>query len=80
MDGADRRREAGLGAERIAAGDEDEVIRPAAQLVDEVSDQIVEPAILADQTNEDFAGDWAGGGEDRRFDPQHPFAPAGGCG
>ena len=23
---------------------------------------------------------WAGGGEDRRFDPEHPFAPAGGCG
>ena len=36
--------EAGFGAQRIAAGDEGEVVGAAAQFVDEVGDQIVEPA------------------------------------
>ena len=76
MRSADRRREAGLGAQRIAAGDERKVVRATAQLLDEIGDQIVEPAVLADQANEGFARDWAGGGEDRRLDPEHPFAPA----
>ena len=49
MDGADRRGEAGLGAQRIAAGDEGEIVGAAAQLVDEIGDQIVEPAGFADQ-------------------------------
>ena len=80
MRGADRRREAGFGAQRIAAGDLDEVVRAAAQLVDEVGDQIVEPAVFADQADQRFARDGAGGGEDRRFDPEHPFAPARGGG
>ena len=78
MGGADRRGEAGFGAERIAAGDEGEVVRPAAQFVDEVGDQIVEPAGFADQADEGLARDGFWRGEDRGFDPQHPFAPAGG--
>ena len=78
MDGTDRRREAGFGAQRIAAGDLDEVVRAAAQLVGEVGDQIVEPAGFADQADERLARHGFLGGEDGRFDPQHPFAPAGG--
>ena len=57
MGGADRRREAGFGAQRIAAGDEGEVVRAAAQFVDEVGDQIVEPAVLADQADQRLARD-----------------------
>ena len=72
--------EAGFGAQSIAAGDEDEIVRPAAQLVDEIGDQIVEPAVLADQADQRLARHGPGGGEDRGFDPQHPFAPAGGRG
>ena len=34
MGGADRRGEAGFGAQSIAAGDEREIVRAAAQLVD----------------------------------------------
>ena len=78
MRGADRRGEAGFGAERIAAGDEGEIVRAAAQLVDEVGDQIVEPAGFADQADERLARHGFWGGENRGFDPQHPFAPAGG--
>ena len=48
MGGADRRGEAGFGAQRIAAGDKGEIVGAAAQFVDEVGDQIVEPAVLAD--------------------------------
>ena len=55
MRGADRRGEAGFGAQRIAAGDEGEIVRAAAQLVDEVGDQIVEPAGFADQADERLA-------------------------
>ena len=80
MGGADRRGEAGFRAQGIAAGDKDEVVRAAAQLVNEVGDQIVEPAGFADQADERLAGDGAGGGEDGGFDPEHPFAPAGGGG
>ena len=78
MGGADRRGEARFGAERIAAGDEGEIVGAAAQLVDEIGDQIVEPAGFADQADERLArhGFWRG--EDGGFDPQHPFAPA--CG
>ena len=79
MGGADRRGEAGLGAERIAAGDEGEIVGAATQLVDEIGDQIVEPAGFADQSDERLARDGFFRGEDGGFDPQHPFAPAGGC-
>ena len=78
MGGADRRGEAGFGAERIAAGDEGEIVRAAAQLLDEVGDQIVEPAGFADQADQRLAWDGFCGGEDSGFDAQHPFAPAGG--
>ena len=80
MGGADRRGEAGFGAQRIAAGDEGEIVGAAAQLVDEIGDQIVEPAGLSDQANERLARDGFLRGEDGRFDAQHPFAPAGGGG
>jgi len=78
MGGADRGGEARLGAQSIAAGDESEAVRPAAQLLDEVGDQIVEPAALADQADQRLARDRMLGGEDGGFDPQHPLAPAGG--
>ena len=78
MGGADRRGEAGFGAQRIAAGDEGEVVGTAAQLVDEIGDQIVEPAGFADQADERLAGNGFLRGEDGGFDAQHPFAPAGG--
>ena len=80
MGGADRRGEAGFGAQRIAAGDEGEIVRAAAQLVDEIGDQIVEPAGFADQADERLARHGFLRGEDGGFDPQHPFAPAGGRG
>ena len=80
MGGADRRGEAGLGAQSIAARDEAEIVGPAAQFVDEVGDQIVEPAGFADQADQRLAGHGFLRGEDGRFDPQHPFAPARGCG
>ena len=78
MGGADRRGEAGFGAQRIAAGDEGEIVRAAAQFVDEVGDQIVEPAGFADQADERLARHGFLRGEDGGFDAQHPFAPAGG--
>ena len=78
MGGADRRGEAGFGAQRIAAGDEGEIVGAAAQLVDEVGDQIVEPAGFADQADQRLAGHGFWRGEDSGFDAQHPFAPAGG--
>ena len=73
-------REAGFGAQRIAAGDQGEIVGAAAQFVDEIGDQIVEPAVLADQADERLArhGFWRG--EDSGFDAQHPFTPAGGGG
>ena len=76
MGRADRRGEAGFGAKGIAAGDLDEVVRAAAQLVSEVGDQIVEPATFADQANQRLARHWFWRGEDGGFDPEHPFAPA----
>ena len=78
MGGADRRREPGFGAQRIAAGDLNEVVRAAAQFVDEVGDQLVEPAVLANQADERLARNGFFRGEDGGFDAQHPFAPAGG--
>jgi hypothetical protein len=51
MGDADRRGEAGFGLQATAAGDELQVVRAAAQLVDEVGDQIVEPAGFADDAN-----------------------------
>src|ERR1700722_20915533 len=80
MRSADRRGEAGLGAQGIAAGDEGEIVRAAAQFVAEVGDQIVKPAGLANNAHQRLAWHRPGGGEDRGFDPEHPFAPAGGCG
>jgi impB/mucB/samB family len=62
----------------LAAGDEGEIIGSAAQFVDQIGDQIVEPAGLADQPDERLAWNRTGGGEDSGFDPEHPFAPAGG--
>ena len=47
MRGSDPGGEASFGAQGIAAGDLDEVVRAAAQLVSEVGDQIVEPAVLS---------------------------------
>ena len=78
MGGADRRGEAGSGAQGIAAGDEGEVVGAAAQFVDEVGDQIVEPAGSADQADERLAGHRFWRGEDGGFDAQHPLTPAGG--
>src|SRR5580693_4126087 len=80
MGGADGRGEAGLGAQGVAAGDEGEIVRAAAQFVDEIGDQIVEPAGFADQADQRLARDGFLGGEDGGFDPEHPFAPAGGGG
>ena len=80
MGGADRRREAGFGAQRIAAGDEGEIVGAAAQFVDEVGDQIVEPAGFADQADQRLARNGFCRGEDGGFDAQHPFAPARGRG
>jgi hypothetical protein len=80
MGGADRRGEAGFGVQRIAAGDEGEIVGAAAQFVDEIGDQLVEPAILADQADQRLARHGFLRGEDGGFDPQHPFAPAGGGG
>ncbi len=54
MRGADRQREAGFGAQCIAAGNQREVVRAATQLVDDAGDQIVEPAILAELGTIDF--------------------------
>jgi hypothetical protein len=76
--GADRRREARFGTERIAAGDKGEIVGAAAQFMDEIGDQIVEPAGFADQADQRLTRTRAGGGEDGGFDPQHPFTPA--CG
>ena len=42
--------------------------RPAAQLVDEVGDQIVEPAVFADDADQRLARNGFCRGEDRRFD------------
>ena len=69
MRDADRRREAGFRAQPVAAGDKGEVVRAAAQFVGEVGDQIVEPAVLADQADQRLArhGFWRG--EDGGFDP-----------
>jgi hypothetical protein len=64
MRSADRRRETGFGAERVAARDVNKVVGPTAQLVDEISDQIVEPAGVADQAAERLTRNRAGGGED----------------
>jgi hypothetical protein len=44
--------------------------------VDEIGDQIVEPAGLADQADQRLARHGFLGGEDGGFDSQHPFAPA----
>jgi hypothetical protein len=52
MRSADRRGEASLGVQCIAAGDKGEIVGAAAQLADEIGDQIVEPAGLADQVDE----------------------------
>ena len=58
MGGADRRGEAGFGLQAIAAGDKRKVVRATAQFLNEVGDQIVEPASVADQADEGFA--WHG--------------------
>ena len=44
--------------------------------MDEIGDQIVEPAVLADQADQRLARHGFLGGEDSGFDPQHPFPPA----
>ena len=80
MSGADRRSEAGFGAERIAAGDEGEIVGTVAQFVDEIGDQFVEPAGFADQANERLAGNGFFRREDSGFDAQHPLPPARGRG
>src|SRR5574337_736817 len=74
----DRRREPGFGSQRIAAGDEHEIVRARAQLFLQVGDQVVEFATLADKADERLARNRARGGEDHRFHAQHPFSPAGG--
>jgi hypothetical protein len=76
MDGADRRRKPGPRAERIAAGDLNEVVGATAQFVNEVGNQIVESAVETDDANQRFARDRFWRGKDRRFDAQHPFPPA----
>ena len=63
---------------RVAAGDEGEIVGAAAQFVDEIGDQIVKPAILADQADERLTGNGSFRREDGGFDAEHPLAPA--CG
>jgi hypothetical protein len=77
MGGADRRGEAGFGAEGIAAADESEIVGAATQLVDEIGNQIVEPAGFANQADQRLTTNRAGGSEDGGFDSEHPFTPAG---
>jgi hypothetical protein len=48
--------------------------------VDEIGDQIVEPAGFADQADQRLARHGLWRGEDGGFDAQHPFPPARGCG
>jgi hypothetical protein len=48
--------------------------------VGEVGDQIVKPTSLTHDAHQRLAWHGPGGGEDGRFDPEHPFAPAGGGG
>ena len=76
MDGADRRRKAGFGAQRITPGDLNKVIRASAQFVDEVGDQLVEPTSLANDADERLARHGFFRREDGGFDAQHPLPPA----
>ena len=78
MGGADHWGEARFGVERIAAGDKGEIVGAPTQFVDEIGDQVVEPAGFADQADQRLTRNRAGGGEDGGFDAQHPFTPAGG--
>jgi hypothetical protein len=55
MDGPDRRRKPGFGAQRIAAGNLRQVVRLAAQLMDEVGDQLVEQAVPANDADHEEA-------------------------
>ena len=57
MDGADRLGKARLGAQLIAAGDEDEFVRLCAKLVGDIGDEIVEIAARPDQSRERGARD-----------------------
>ena len=75
--GADRRGEARFGAQSIAAGDEGEIVGAAAQLVDEISDQSVEPAGFADQADQRLARHGFWGGEDGGFDAQQSIRASG---
>ena len=77
MGGADRRGEAGFGPERVAAGDEGEIVGAAAQLVDRSA--IRSSNRQASPTRRTSAS--RGTGWRRRRPPprpEHPFAPAGG--
>ena len=78
MGGSDRRGEPGFRAQGIAARDEGEIVRLTAQLVRKVGHEIVDPAGLADQADEGFAGNRSWGHKDRGFDAEHPFPPTGG--
>ena len=69
MGDADRRREPGFGAQRVAAGDEDEIVRPAAQLVGEVGDQSSNRQSSPTTRTSASRGTGFGGGEDGGFDP-----------
>ena len=50
--------------------------RASAQFVANVVDDQLDVAVRADHPRQIFAQDRPGGGEQRRLDPAHPFAPA----
>lgn len=58
-----------------AAGDRNQIVRAAAQLLADVVDEKINAAAFPDDAGEYFAVDRLANGEDRCFDPVHPFAP-----
>ena len=63
-----------------APGDGDEFVRTPAQFLANIVDDELEVAGLAHDARQVLAQDRLGGGENDRFDPAHPFAPARGRG
>src|SRR5271165_711600 len=74
--GPDRVAKAQFGPKTPTAGDGDDLIRTAAQFVANILDDEVEVAAAPDDARQVLAQDRLGGGEDRRLDAAHPFAPA----
>ena len=59
-----------------SSGDGDELVGTPAQFVANVVDDQIEVAGLADDARQVLPQHRLGGGENDRFDPAHPFAPA----